>query len=157
MSDTNETRTSAYPIGNEIAEAYLDETRVIWIMSGKVRTSDPTHWFKAYLVRYDNLTNDASYTTDGVWYTLVKSGNWTADKSGLGADEAEDEDEETQPVEEWIAYQQFNKYLDEVYAPVQVANISFNASRVLRELDWTAYRESFLNYIDFMEISVIDY
>lgn len=40
------------------------------------------------------------------------------------------------------------KFLDEMYPPVKVVGIKFNAGAILRELDPIAFRETVLDVID---------
>lgn len=42
----------------------------------------------------------------------------------------------------------YDDFLDEIYAPVNVAGIEFNVSRILRELDATAYNCGEQDYHD---------
>ena len=63
----------------------------------------------------------------------------------------------TGEIEEWQAYAQFSDYLDECHPVVKFGELTFMPSAIIRELDWTAYREAFLNYIDFMGIQVRGY
>ena len=60
-------------------------------------------------------------------------------------------------IEEWQAYETFSDYLDECHPIVKLGELTFMPSAIMRELDWPAYREEFLNYIDFMGLKVKGY
>ena len=42
----------------------------------------------------------------------------------------------------------FQEWLDDVYGQVDIAGYSMNPGRILREVDYTAFREAFNNWID---------
>lgn len=44
--------------------------------------------------------------------------------------------------------QEFNEYFDSIYPDVKIGGLTFDASRVLFELDPIAYRLSAIEYID---------
>jgi hypothetical protein len=46
------------------------------------------------------------------------------------------------------AREAYNTYLDESFEPVRVADLTFSVSRILEELDPTAWREGFLAWLD---------
>ena len=52
-------------------------------------------------------------------------------------------------ITEYQAYEQFNEMLNEA-GPVSIAGIEFDPAAVLKEMDPTAYEESFSNYADAM-------
>jgi hypothetical protein len=43
---------------------------------------------------------------------------------------------------------QYEEFLDEVYPPLRVGNISFSVSRIIKELDPIAYREGYWDYLE---------
>lgn len=48
--------------------------------------------------------------------------------------------------------EQYQEMLDDCYSPVEVAGMAFSASRILQELDPTAYRCGYNDYIDAKEL-----
>ena len=54
-----------------------------------------------------------------------------------------------------LTYAQFDEYLDEVYKPVTVGGRAFLASKVLFQLDYTAYFEDFRNWADTVDYTQI--
>jgi len=49
-------------------------------------------------------------------------------------------------VSEYISYEEYDEFLDDIYGTVDVAGLVFNPSTILKELDKTAYRCGFLDY-----------
>lgn len=49
---------------------------------------------------------------------------------------------------DWELEEQFDDMLDEVYGDVEIAGLMYTTSRALSELDPTAYRCSFLDWIN---------
>src|SRR5688500_1128197 len=61
-----------------------------------------------------------------------------------------DEEEEEAPgkISEYDALAQFGEYLNEIWDNVWVCGLEFAPARALKELDPTAYREMFNNWLD---------
>ena len=57
---------------------------------------------------------------------------------------------------ERAALERYDQYLDDVYSPVEVAGIEFDASRILKELDPIAYRTGFNDWTDSEDIEIED-
>lgn len=123
--NTPEEHSSAYPRTGEIEAAYGDEAKTVFIRYSVMGVS---RFFRAYLIRVDSLTNDASYTTDGIWHTIVKSGDWTVDASGLGEIDDTEEDEDTTP----RTWEEMYDYL------VEVCGVSEETLRVVTSINGTS-------------------
>lgn len=54
-----------------------------------------------------------------------------------------------------VSYSQYDAYLDEVHKPVTVGQYAFLASKVLFNLDHTAYFEGFRNWADTLDFEDI--
>ena len=63
---------------------------------------------------------------------------YISDAMGLYAEE----------IEEYELQAQYDELLDDVYGDVSIAGYSYNTSRTLYEIDPTAYRTGFLDWLD---------
>jgi uncharacterized ferritin-like protein (DUF455 family) len=50
----------------------------------------------------------------------------------------------------------FNEFFNEVIGDVKIGNLTYEASRTLKEVDPIAYHQEFLNWMDFEEIEIED-
>lgn len=64
------------------------------------------------------------------------------------SDEEEIDEEESNTISEREALERFDEFLDECWESVWVCGLEFTTSRALKELDPTAYREQFNNWLD---------
>lgn len=65
------------------------------------------------------------------------------------AEESEEEDEETSnTISERDAHQRFDEFLDEIHGTVKCGELEWDMSRVLKEMDPTAYRCGLNDWLD---------
>lgn len=60
----------------------------------------------------------------------------------------EDTQDEENSISESDALKRFDDMLDEICSPVRFGSLEWGMSRVLKEMDPTAYREEFNNWLD---------
>jgi hypothetical protein len=56
-------------------------------------------------------------------------------------------------ITEYDAYKQYDEMLDECYGETKIAGYSYQTSRVLKEVDPTAYRCGFFNWLDSADLT----
>lgn len=44
-------------------------------------------------------------------------------------------------------YEMFDEHLDGIYGPVEIACVTFDASRILKDIDYIAYNEAYLDWL----------
>lgn len=59
-----------------------------------------------------------------------------------------EEEEDSNTIEEADAYVLYNDMLDEIYPAVEFGDLSWNPSRVLKEMDPIAYETGFIDWLD---------
>jgi hypothetical protein len=57
-------------------------------------------------------------------------------------------------IDESTALDLYDEMLDELYSPINIAGIEFDPSRVLKELDPTAYRCGFNDWLDSCDYTI---
>lgn len=83
---------------------------------------------------------------DGTPEDMADYEMWLSDEGPYAPDA---EEEESNTISEFDALQRFDDFLDEVWPEnVKVCGYEFTPSRALKELDPTAYREAFNNWLD---------
>lgn len=70
------------------------------------------------------------------------------DNEGPYAPVVEEEEETPKTIGEREALERFDDMLDEIYGVVRFGSLEWATSRVLKEMDPTAYREEFNNWLD---------
>jgi hypothetical protein len=70
------------------------------------------------------------------------------DNEGPYAPVVEEEEETPKTIGEREALERFEDSLNEIYPAVSVCGYDYDAGRALRELDPTAFREEFNNWLD---------
>src|SRR5688500_13103603 len=63
-------------------------------------------------------------------------------------DDDSEEEEESNTISEREALERFDDFLNEVFEPVKCGFLEWDMSRVLKEMDPTAYREDFNNWLN---------
>lgn len=64
--------------------------------------------------------------------------------------------EPTEKISEDDALTRYDEYLDEIYTPYNIGVLEFAPSRVLKELDPTAYRTGFNDWLDSEDLELED-
>jgi hypothetical protein len=67
-----------------IEEAYKRTDNIVF---RRYSVMGESRWVAVHVVRIDESDWTLYYTTDGVWYSTARMGDWTADKSGLSRDQ----------------------------------------------------------------------
>lgn len=93
----------------------------------------------AYEAWLDSLDNDGD--------NQVGSLGVGTEEVSSESDETEDE-EESNTIHEREALERFDEFLDEIHPTVTVCGYNYDPARALKELDPTAYREEFNNWLD---------
>lgn len=84
---------------------------------------------------------------DGTPEDMADYEMWLSDE-GPYAPDAEEEEEDETTISESDALQRFDEMLDEIHGTVKCGELEWDMSRVLKEMDETAYRCGFSDWLD---------
>ena len=127
--------------------------------AGYARMEDIIGWNHANMTiseAHDTERENRNMSPNEFWISeLNKRGDqnqaWEALEEGMSAAALDNCIDEDSVIDADTFHEMHDQHLDEVFGEMQIGQLSFPASKVLKECDPVAYRESKLEYLDQLE------